>query len=126
MVRLTALLALIVAAGSFSFGRRLARSIARGIGWCSVALDSFDTAVIDGIVVNGVGRLARLLSRISALSEAWVLDGPVNVGARVIWALSFPVRMFQTGLLQSYLLLAVLGLIGFLGYSLYVAHHAIR
>jgi len=36
------------------------------------------------------------------------------------------VRLIQDGLVQSYMLLIVVGLIGFLGYYLYLGHHAIR
>ena len=34
--------------------------------------------------------------------------------------------MVQEGLVQSYMLLIVIGLIGFLGYYLYLAHHAMH
>jgi hypothetical protein len=50
----------------------------------------------------------------------------VKVGARLVWVLSFPVRMMQAGLVQSYMLFIVIGLIGFLGYYLYLAHHAMH
>jgi hypothetical protein len=36
------------------------------------------------------------------------------------------VRMIQNGLVQSYMLFVVVGLIGVLGYCLYLGYHAVR
>ena len=46
------------------------------------------------------------------------MDGLVNLVARIVWVLSYPVRMVQTGLVQSYALLIVVGVLLFLGYYL--------
>jgi hypothetical protein len=120
------LLVLIAAVFVFVLWRRAARQTFDVIRACSVALESFDAKVIDGFVVNGLGRLVNGASKGARLCDAWVIDGPVNVGARIIWALSFPVRMIQSGLVQSYMLFVVVGLIGVLGYCLYLGHHAVR
>lgn len=93
---------------------------------CSLTLGSFDTNVVDGIGAAGAGRLARAVSRMSIFCEAWIAESPIKAIAEIIWGLSFPVRMIQTGALQSYMLLIVVGLVGFLGYYLYLAHHAIH
>jgi hypothetical protein len=106
--------------------RRAAHRTFNVIRACSGALDSFDARVIDGFVVGGLGRLVRGVSTGARLCDAWIIDGPFNVGARIIWALSFPVRMIQNGLVQSYMLFVVAGLIGVLGYCLYLAHQAVR
>jgi NADH-quinone oxidoreductase subunit L len=91
-----------------------------------LALGAFDANVIDGLGVNGAGWLTRAISRISMWWDTWIVDGSVKVGARLVWVLSFPVRMMQAGLVQSYMLFIVIGLIGFLGYYLYLAHHAMH
>jgi hypothetical protein len=121
-----ALLVLVVVAGIFVFGRGVVRSIGTIVFRCSVGLGSFDVKVIDEAGVGGAGRLMRAISSISILADAWIVDGAVKVIAGIIWTLSFPVRMIQSGAMQSYLLLIVIGLIGFLGYFLYMGHHAIR
>jgi hypothetical protein len=54
------------------------------------------------------------------------VDGSVKLGARIVWLFSFPVRLIQDGLVQSYMLFIVIGLIGFLGYYFYLAHHAVH
>jgi hypothetical protein len=54
------------------------------------------------------------------------VDGSVRLGSRIVWLFSYPVRMIQDGLVQSYMLLIVLGLIGVLAYSIHLMHHAVR
>jgi NADH-quinone oxidoreductase subunit L len=91
-----------------------------------LALGEFDRNVIDGVGVNGAGWLTRFISKVSMWWDTWIVDGSVRLGARIVWLFSYPVRLIQDGLVQSYMLLIVLGLIGFFGYYFYVAHHAIR
>jgi NADH-quinone oxidoreductase subunit L len=88
-----------------------------------LALGSFDTNVIDGLGVNGAGWLTRFISTLSIWWDTWIVDGSVRLGARIVWLVSYPVRMMQTGLMQSYMLVIVLGLIGFLGYYFYLWKH---
>ena len=92
----------------------------------ATAFDAFDAEFIDRPAVNGTTRLARLISKIAILCDAWLVEGLVNFGASMVWALSIPVRRIQNGLVQSYVLCMVIGLIGLLGYGLYLAHHAIH
>ena len=91
-----------------------------------LALGSFDRNVIDGVGVNGAGWLTRFISDVSIWWDTWIVDGSVRLFAYIVWCFNIPVRMIQDGLVQSYMLLIVLGLIGFFGYYFYVAHHAIR
>ncbi|MGA7921842.1 MAG: NADH-quinone oxidoreductase subunit L, partial [Candidatus Acidiferrales bacterium] len=91
-----------------------------------LALGSFDTNVIDGLGVNGAGWMTRFVSRLSIWWDTWIVDGSVKLGARIVWALSFPVRLVQAGLVQSYMLFIVIGLIGFMGYYFYLAHHSMH
>jgi NADH-quinone oxidoreductase subunit L len=88
-----------------------------------LALGSFDANVIDGLGVNGAGWLTRFISTLSMWWDTWIVDGSVRLGARIVWLVSYPVRMMQTGLMQSYMLVIVLGLIGFLGYYFYLWKH---
>jgi NADH-quinone oxidoreductase subunit L len=96
-----------------------AKDLGLGLGW-------FDTNVINGVGVDGAGWLTRFISRVSMWWDTWIVDGSVKLGARIIWVLSIPVRMIQDGLVQSYMLFIVIGLIGFLGYYFYLAQHAVR
>jgi NADH-quinone oxidoreductase subunit L len=82
------------------------------------ALSGFDARVVDG-GVNGAGWLTRATSRLSIFWDTWVVDGAVNLLGFTTKVLSFPVRMIQTGLLQSYALVIVLGVLAFLGYYLF-------
>jgi len=91
-----------------------------------LALGTFDRVVIDGAGVNGAGWMTRFVSRLSIWWDTWIVDGSVRLGAWCVWLLSFPVRMIQDGLVQSYMLLIVVGLIGFLAYYIHIVHHAMR
>ncbi len=81
------------------------------------ALAAFDLGVVDG-GVNGVGWSTRLTAELSRLWDIWVIDGLVNVMAFLVKLLSYPVRIIQTGLVQTYALLIVLGVLAFMAYYL--------
>ena len=91
------------------YGATLVRSTfasARGL-W------TFDARVVDG-AVNGSGWMTRTVSWFSGIFDRVVVDGLVNF---VGWSAdegSLVVRRGQTGLLQNYLLLIVLGVCVFL------------
>ena len=53
--------------------------------------------------------------------DSWIVDGLVNLAARIVWVLSYPVRMLQSGRVANYALLMVLGVLVFLGYYLHVS-----
>ncbi len=91
-----------------------------------LALGAFDRNVIDGLGVNGAGWLTRAISKVSMWWDTWIVDGSVRLGARIVWIFSYPIRLIQDGLVQSYMLLIVIGLIGFFGYYFYMARHAIH
>ncbi|MGB6546658.1 MAG: NADH-quinone oxidoreductase subunit L [Candidatus Acidiferrales bacterium] len=86
-----------------------------------LALGAFDRIFIDGLFINGAGRLTRVTSVISAWWDKWFIDGLLNLGARIFWLISYPVRMLQTGRVGSYALLIVVGMLVFLGYYLHAA-----
>jgi NADH-quinone oxidoreductase subunit L len=80
-------------------------------------LAAFDLGVIDG-GVNGAGWFTRTTATLSRLWDLWVIDGLVNVAAFVVKTLSYPVRVIQTGLVQTYAWLITLGVLAFLAYYL--------
>ena len=86
-----------------------------------LALGSFDLGIINGLGVDGAGWLTRASSTVSMWWDKWIVDGLVNLAARIVWILSYPVRMLQSGRVSNYALLIVLGVLLMLGYSLHVA-----
>ena len=78
-------------------------------------LSRFDARVIDG-GVNGAAWLTRLTSRLSIWWDTWVIDGAVRVSALGVKVLSFPVRLLQTGLVQTAALSILIGLVVFFSY----------
>jgi len=81
------------------------------------AAAAFDLGVVDG-GVNGVGWTTRMTAEVSRLWDLWVIDGLVNVLAFVTKLLSYPARILQTGLVQTYAWFIVLGVLVFMGYYL--------
>jgi NADH-quinone oxidoreductase subunit L len=81
-------------------------------------LGAFDLGVIDGLGVNGAGWVTRVSSSLSMVWDEWIVDGLVNLAARIVWIFSYPVRMIQSGRISNYALLIVLGVLVFLGYYL--------
>ncbi len=81
------------------------------------ALAAFDLGVVDG-GVNGVGWSTRMSAELSRLWDTWVIDGLVNVLAFVVKVLSYPARVLQTGLLQTYAWFITLGVLIFMVYYL--------
>jgi NADH-quinone oxidoreductase subunit L len=81
------------------------------------ALAAFDLGVVDG-GVNGVGWSTRMSAELSRLWDTWVIDGLVNLLAFVVKVLSYPARILQTGLLQSYAWFITLGVFIFMVYYL--------
>jgi NADH-quinone oxidoreductase subunit L len=81
------------------------------------AASGFDQYVVDG-GVNGVGWTTRLTANLSRLWDLYVIDGLVNVAAFFTKLMSYPARVIQTGLVQNYAWLIVLGVLIFLGYYL--------
>jgi NADH-quinone oxidoreductase subunit L len=91
-----------------------------------LALGSFDRNVIDGAGVNGAGWLTRFISKVSMWWDTWIVDGSVRLGSFFVYCLGFVSKFLETGYVQNYMLLIVVGLIGFLAYYFYLAHHVIH
>jgi NADH-quinone oxidoreductase subunit L len=88
-----------------------------------LALGAFDRVVVDGAGVNGAGWLTRFISKLSIWWDTWVVDGSVRLGSFLVYALGFVSKFLETGYVQNYMLLIVIGLIGFLAYYIHLAHH---
>jgi NADH-quinone oxidoreductase subunit L len=78
-------------------------------------LGGFDRNVVDG-AVNGVGWTTRLSARLSMWWDTWIIDGAVRLGSFLVKVTSYPVRILQTGQVQSYALFIVVGAIVLFGY----------
>jgi NADH-quinone oxidoreductase subunit L len=76
------------------------------------ALWTFDRTTIDG-GVNGSGWLTRFAANVSCWWDKWVVDGLVNTVGFTVKIFSYPLRILQTGFVQSYAFLMVLGIIVF-------------
>ncbi|HYL86161.1 MAG TPA: NADH-quinone oxidoreductase subunit L [Candidatus Angelobacter sp.] len=83
-------------------------------------LGRFDAKVIDGLGVDGAGWLARFTSTVSMWWDKWIIDGLLNLGAKLTQLFSYPVRLLQTGMFSSYAMLILLGLAILLAYY---GHH---
>jgi len=81
------------------------------------ALVRFDDRIVDG-GVNGAGWLTRLTSQLSIWWDTWVVDGAVRLTSFLVKLSSYPVRIIQTGSVQAYALVIVLGAAALFGYYL--------
>jgi NADH-quinone oxidoreductase subunit L len=89
----------------------------------ATSLGVFDRSVVDGLGVDGSAWLTRFTSRVSMWWDKWIVDGLVNLAGNTVRLLSYPVRLLQTGLVQSYALFIVLGVLALLGSYLYALLH---
>jgi len=87
----------------------------------ALTLGAFDVNFINGLGVDGTGWVTRITSSISGTWDSWIVDGLVNLAARIVWLFSWPVRMLQTGRVARYALFMLLGLLIFLGYYLWTS-----
>ncbi len=97
------------------YGALFVRGAAKGGGG---QLAEFDRQVVDG-AVNSVGALTRVSSSLTMFFDKWVVDGIVNIVGFGVKFISYPVRMFQTGLVQNYALLFLIGVGVVAGYYLF-------
>lgn len=79
-----------------------------------------DTLVIDG-GANASGWLTRKASAVFGWFDRNVIDGFVRISSTLVGALSSPTRGLQTGFVQTYALLFVMGVLAALGYYLSVS-----
>jgi NADH-quinone oxidoreductase subunit L len=79
-------------------------ALARAMAW-------FDGRVIDGIV-NGAATVVRLVSEWGGLFDKYVVDGAVNGVANGTYFVGRRVRHLQTGEINAYLYVVVVGVLG--------------
>ena len=96
------------------YGKIFVDGMAKGGG---TALGKFDSSVIDG-GVNGTAWMTRFGSTLSIWWDTWIIDGAVRASASGVKITSYPVRLLQTGLVQGYALMIVVGVLIFLSYYL--------
>ncbi len=80
-----------------------------------LAMAKFDARVVDG-GVNGAGWLTRFGSTVSIWWDTWIVDGAVRFSSFLVKMSSYPVRIVQTGSVQSYALVFVVGIVAIFGY----------
>jgi NADH-quinone oxidoreductase subunit L len=85
---------------------------ARGSWW-------FDAWVVDGLV-NGSGWTTRAMAWMSGMFDRFVVDGLVNGTGITLREASHGFRRFQTGLIQNYALLMLIGVFMFVSVYLLV------
>ncbi len=97
-------------------GRRTVKGHRLGVMGLGEASSWIDSHIIDG-TVNGAGWMTRAFGTLSNLWDKWIIDGLlVNGVATLSRLLSYPMRMLQWGLVQWYALVMVVGLTGFVAY----------
>jgi NADH-quinone oxidoreductase subunit L len=88
-------------------------TVVKGTVASSRGLWAFDRKVIDG-AVDGSGWMTRLAAWLSHMFDKYVVDGLVNLVGWTSHESSFGLRRLQTGLVQNYALVMVLGVFVFL------------
>jgi NADH-quinone oxidoreductase subunit L len=88
---------------------------AKGAG---VSLWKFDAKVVDG-VVNGSAWTTVEGASGSSWWDRWIVDGLVRFIGGFIKTVSWPIRLIQTGYVQNYALVMILGVLFFIGYVLW-------
>ena len=71
----------------------------------------FDANVVDGIV-NGAATTVRGISWLSGLWDSYVVDGLVNLVANFTYFIGRRVRNLQTGAINAYLYVILIGVLG--------------
>jgi NADH-quinone oxidoreductase subunit L len=96
------------------YGYLFVDGLAKGGG---SALATFDNRVVDG-GVNGAGWMTRLGSTVSIWWDTWIIDGSIRLMSFLVKVASYPMRILQTGMVQAYALVFVLGVLGLFAWFL--------
>jgi NADH-quinone oxidoreductase subunit L len=78
---------------------------------------AIDVRIIDA-AVGSAAWIANRSSRVLRWIDLWIVDGAVRFTSAGVRAFSSPARALQTGLVQTYVLLFIGGLLAALGYYL--------
>jgi NADH-quinone oxidoreductase subunit L len=99
------------------YGKVFVRGLALGGGNALFAtdrhvIDGGDGEVRAGLGVNGIAWLTRdVLASVSNFWDKWIVDGSVNLLAAILDNLSYVFRAVQNGLVQSYALSMLIGVL---------------
>lgn len=77
-------------------------------------MSATDRQVVDG-GVNGAGWLTKAVSSVSIWWDTYIVDGAVRLTAFILRIVSIPVRLAQTGSVQGYALVIVVGILVLMG-----------
>ncbi len=92
--------------------------IVRGLGLGGGALlAGIDRWVVDGLV-RVAAALTRITGRVASFGDRWLVDGAVRTAGLAVRLLSYPVRVLQSGSMQSYAAIFLAGAAAFLGWAL--------
>jgi NADH-quinone oxidoreductase subunit L len=83
-----------------------------------VGLWRFDAGVVDG-GVNGSAWVTVKSAVASGWGDRWIVDGLVRFVGAFVRTFSWPVRLIQTGYVQNYAMLMLLGVLFFIGYVIW-------
>ncbi len=78
-------------------------------------MGAIDTRIVDG-GVNGAGWLTKAVSSLSIWWDTYIIDGIVRLTAFALRMLSIPVRLAQSGSVQVYALVIVVGILVLMGF----------
>ena len=79
---------------------------------------AFDSSVVDGLVNRSAWATVKGAIW-SGWNDRWIVDGSVRFVGAFVRTFSWPVRLIQTGYVQNYALLMILGVLVFMGYVLW-------
>jgi NADH-quinone oxidoreductase subunit L len=88
---------------------------AKGLG---TGLWRFDAGYVDG-AVNGSAWATVKGAVGSGWWDRWIVDGAVRFVGGIVKTFSWPVRLVQTGYVQNYAMVMILGVLVFIGYVLW-------
>ena len=75
----------------------------------------FDATYVDGAVNRSAWATVRSAEG-SGWWDRWIVDGAVRFVGGFVKTFSWPVRLIQTGYVQNYALMMILGVLVFIGY----------
>ncbi|MGC9023318.1 MAG: NADH-quinone oxidoreductase subunit L [Chloroflexia bacterium] len=102
LARVSAWFDLTVIDGAVNGAARLSRLLSSAFGW-------FDLEVVDGLV-NLIGWFGRVFSALQGWVDLHIVDGLINAWAMATGWVGDRLRRIQTGLVQDYLMLVLLGI----------------
>ena len=86
-------------------------TIIRGLMIAAAVMYWFDRWVIDYCIVNGVGYISLVMSKIWSWFDKTIVDGLVNLTGWMIGFMGRCLRQFQTGMTQQYVFMMVAALV---------------